>query len=137
MSTADPGLSQYSIYQSSIDYTVAAYGPYAASATGGNDFARDFLSGIAALYSTPSMSTITIGSHFPLALTQYTALCLPSAHRTSFHPLTYSLSANSVFQHRKEIPRSMGIHHSGSIGTFHHQSDLLLLQERARDSYEE
>lgn len=29
---------------------------YAASATGGNDFARDFLSGIAALYSTPSPS---------------------------------------------------------------------------------
>jgi hypothetical protein len=32
----------------------AAYGPYAASATGGNDLARDFLAGIAALYSTPS-----------------------------------------------------------------------------------
>ena len=32
----------------------AAYGPYAASATGGNDLARDFLAGIAALYSSPS-----------------------------------------------------------------------------------
>ena len=32
---------------------IAAYGPYAASATGGNDLARDFLAGIAALYSTP------------------------------------------------------------------------------------
>ena len=30
---------------------IAAYGPYAASATGGNDLARDFLAGIAALYS--------------------------------------------------------------------------------------
>ena len=36
-----------------IDYMVAAYGPYAASATGGNGFARDFLAGIAAMYSTP------------------------------------------------------------------------------------
>jgi hypothetical protein len=45
---------QYAIYQSSIDYMTAAYGPYAASATGGNDLARDFLAGIAALYSTPS-----------------------------------------------------------------------------------
>ena len=52
--TTDNPFRQYSIYQSSIDYTVAAYGPYAASATGGNDFARDFLSGIATLYSTPS-----------------------------------------------------------------------------------
>jgi len=32
---------------------IAAYGPYAASATGGNGLARDFLAGIAAMYSTP------------------------------------------------------------------------------------
>ena len=57
------GIANYSIYQSSIDYTVAAYGPYAASATGGNDFARDFLSGIAALYSTPMYSNI--GKKYP------------------------------------------------------------------------
>lgn len=46
------------IYCSTIDYMVAAYGPYAASATGGNGFARDFLAGIAALYSTPMYSNI-------------------------------------------------------------------------------
>lgn len=37
-----------------IDYMIASYGPYAASATGGNGFARDFLAGIAAMYSVPS-----------------------------------------------------------------------------------
>ncbi|ROV90003.1 hypothetical protein VPNG_10002 [Cytospora leucostoma] len=58
------GIANYSVYQSSIDYTVAAYGVYAASATGGNDFARDFLSGIAALYSTPMYSNI--GTRYPL-----------------------------------------------------------------------
>ena len=36
-----------------IDYMIAAYGPYSASATGGNGLARDFLAGVAALYSTP------------------------------------------------------------------------------------
>lgn len=36
-----------------IDYMIAAYGPYSASATGGNGFARDFLAGVAAMYSTP------------------------------------------------------------------------------------
>lgn len=51
-------IRQYSIYQSSIDYTIAAYGVYAASATGGNDFARDFLSGIAAIYSVPMFTNI-------------------------------------------------------------------------------
>ena len=44
---------QYSIYMSTIDYMIAAYGPYSASATGGNGLARDFLAGIAAMYSTP------------------------------------------------------------------------------------
>ncbi|KAJ5641722.1 hypothetical protein N7490_005722 [Penicillium lividum] len=52
------GIANYSIYQSSIDYTIAAYGEYAASATAGNDFARDFLAGIAAMYSTPMFTNI-------------------------------------------------------------------------------
>ena len=51
-------LHQYAIYQSSIDYQTAAYGPYAASATGGNDLARDFMAGVAALYSTPLYKNI-------------------------------------------------------------------------------
>ncbi|CAO2649410.1 Nn.00g067950.m01.CDS01 [Neocucurbitaria sp. VM-36] len=51
-------MANYSIYQSSIDYQTAAYGPYAASATGGNDLARDFLAGVAAMYSTPLYKNI-------------------------------------------------------------------------------
>ncbi|KAF2638915.1 polyamine transporter 4 [Massarina eburnea CBS 473.64] len=51
-------IANYAIYQSSIDYQTAAYGPYAASATGGNDLARDFLAGIAALYSAPMYENI-------------------------------------------------------------------------------
>lgn len=39
------GIANYTIYASTIDYMVAAYGFYAASATGGNGFARDFLAG--------------------------------------------------------------------------------------------
>lgn len=36
-----------------IDYMIASYGPYSASATGGNALARDFLAGVAAMYSVP------------------------------------------------------------------------------------
>lgn len=36
-----------------IDYMIASYGPYSASATGGNALARDVLAGVAAMYSTP------------------------------------------------------------------------------------
>lgn len=50
------GIANYAVYKSSIDYMIAAYGPYAASATGGNDLARDFLAGIAALYAHPCKS---------------------------------------------------------------------------------
>ncbi|WEW62016.1 hypothetical protein PRK78_007516 [Emydomyces testavorans] len=46
-------IANYCIYMATIDYMVASYGPYSASATGGNAFARDLLAGIAALYSTP------------------------------------------------------------------------------------
>lgn len=53
-SNKNPSSFQYAIYMATIDYMVASYGPYAASATGGNALARDFLAGIAAMYSTPS-----------------------------------------------------------------------------------
>ncbi|KAH9924560.1 major facilitator superfamily domain-containing protein [Fomitopsis serialis] len=46
-------IANFAIYMATIDYMIEAYGPYAASATGGNGFARDFLAGIAALYSVP------------------------------------------------------------------------------------
>lgn len=45
---------QFSIYMATIDYMVASYGPYSASATGGNALARDVLAGIAAMYAIPS-----------------------------------------------------------------------------------
>ncbi|KAI2472872.1 MFS general substrate transporter [Annulohypoxylon bovei var. microspora] len=37
------GIANFSIYMATIDYVLRAYGPYAASATGGNGWARDFL----------------------------------------------------------------------------------------------
>lgn len=46
-------IANYAIYMATIDYMIAAYGPYSASATGGNALARDFLAGIAAMYATP------------------------------------------------------------------------------------
>lgn len=52
------GVANYAIYKSSIDYMIAAYGVYAASATGGNDLARDFLAGVAALYAHPFYENI-------------------------------------------------------------------------------
>ncbi|WWC73385.1 uncharacterized protein I206_107352 [Kwoniella pini CBS 10737] len=52
------GIANYAIYMSTIDYMIAAYGPYSASATGGNGFARDFLAGIAAMYASPFYTNV-------------------------------------------------------------------------------
>ncbi|KAF2139779.1 uncharacterized protein K452DRAFT_275302 [Aplosporella prunicola CBS 121167] len=64
------GIANYAIYMATIDYMVSIYGPYAASATGGNGFARDFLAGIAALYATPLYSNVGPSNrHLPYAST--------------------------------------------------------------------
>lgn len=47
------GIANYSIYMTTIDYMVCAYGPYSASATGGNGFARDLLAGVLTVPATP------------------------------------------------------------------------------------
>jgi hypothetical protein len=52
------GAANYAIYHATIDYMIASYGPYSASATGGNGFSRDFLAGIAAMYATPLYENI-------------------------------------------------------------------------------
>ena len=47
------GIANYAIYMATIDYMICAYGPYSASATGGNGWARDFLSGVLTVPATP------------------------------------------------------------------------------------
>lgn len=63
------GIANYGIYLSTVDYMVAAYGPYSASATGGNAFARDLLAGISAMYATPMYSNIGNKWHVEYATT--------------------------------------------------------------------
>ncbi|OAL75673.1 MFS multidrug transporter [Trichophyton violaceum] len=62
-------IANYCIYMATIDYMVASYGPYSASATGGNALARDFLAGIAALYSTPMYRSIKHTYHLEIPST--------------------------------------------------------------------
>ena len=66
--TALIGIANFAIYMATIDYMVAAYGPYAASATGGNGFCRDFLAGIAALYARPMYTRIMSGTRWQLTI---------------------------------------------------------------------
>ncbi|KAI6090990.1 MFS general substrate transporter [Hypoxylon rubiginosum] len=65
------GIANYAIYMATIDYMICAYGPYSASATGGNGWARDFLAGVLTLPATPFYSNIgkSSGKNLPYAST--------------------------------------------------------------------
>ncbi|KPI35985.1 putative transporter [Cyphellophora attinorum] len=52
------GIANYAIYMATIDYMITAYGPYSASACGGNGWARDFLAGVLTLPATPFFENI-------------------------------------------------------------------------------
>ena len=52
------GIANYSIYMATIDYMICAYGPYSASATGGNGWSRDFLAGVLTIPATPFFENI-------------------------------------------------------------------------------
>jgi hypothetical protein len=57
------GIANYSIYMATIDYMICAYGPYSASATGGNGCPRDFLAGVLTLPATPFYQNIPSSSN--------------------------------------------------------------------------
>ena len=63
------GIANYSIYMATIDYMICAYGPYAASATGGNGWSRDFLAGVLTVPATPFYTNIGSKDHLQYANT--------------------------------------------------------------------
>ena len=54
------GIANFAIYMATVDYMIAAYGPYSASATGGNGFSRDFLAGALTLPATPFFTNVGV-----------------------------------------------------------------------------
>lgn len=56
------GIANYVIYATTVDYMVAAYGPYGSSATGGNALARDFMAGVLTLAATPFYTNLPWGN---------------------------------------------------------------------------
>jgi len=70
------GIANYAIYMATIDYMICAYGPYSASATGGNGWARDFLAGVLTLPATPFFSNIGGENHLAYASTILFAISL-------------------------------------------------------------
>lgn len=71
------GIANYAIYYATVDYMVAAYGEYSASATGGNGFARDFLAGMCALYTGKMYHKLGIRNSQLVLFGFALVLCIP------------------------------------------------------------
>ncbi|KAH7406827.1 major facilitator superfamily domain-containing protein [Phaeosphaeria sp. MPI-PUGE-AT-0046c] len=71
------GVANFAIYFTTIDYMVAAYGPYAASATGGNGFMRDMLAGMCALYTGPMYKNLDVENSLLVLFGLGLLLCVP------------------------------------------------------------
>jgi MFS family permease len=63
------GIANYSIYMATIDYMIHAYGPYSASATGGNGWSRDFIAGALTCGAPPFFENIGGDQHLQIAST--------------------------------------------------------------------
>jgi MFS family permease len=92
------GIANYAIYLSSVDYMIAAYGVYSASACGGNAFARDLLAGISAMYAFPMYENIGDKWHVEYASTVLACLsCLVVAPIYLFYWKGPQIRAKSKF----------------------------------------
>jgi len=76
--TALIGIANYAIYLATIDYMIAAYGPYSASATGGNGWARDVLAGILTVPATPFYTNIGAEKGLNLEYASTILFCISS-----------------------------------------------------------
>ncbi|KAJ5784038.1 uncharacterized protein N7518_009715 [Penicillium psychrosexuale] len=71
------GIANYAIYMATIDYMICAYGPYSASATGGNGWSRDFLAGVLTIPATPFFTNIGGEHHLEYASTILFCISVP------------------------------------------------------------
>ncbi|KAF7956118.1 hypothetical protein EAE96_005038 [Botrytis aclada] len=70
------GIANYSIYMATIDYMICAYGPYSASATGGNGWSRDFLAGVLTIPATPFFQNMSSDPSRSLAYASTILACI-------------------------------------------------------------
>ncbi|KAI1486445.1 major facilitator superfamily domain-containing protein [Biscogniauxia mediterranea] len=121
------GIANYAIYMATIDYMICAYGPYSASATGGNGWARDFLAGVLTVPATPFYTNIGAEKGMNLEYASTILFCISSLLVAAIYviywkgpvlrkrsPFAQSLAQGAAeFQGRRI---SVVSHHSGATG---------------------
>ncbi len=100
------GITNFAIYMATIDYMLRAYGPYAASATGGNGWARDFLAGVLTPAAIPMYRRL---GTFDATMTLFAIACVLTlgAYLTYYRGgmlRTRSKFAQSLAEEEKRVP---------------------------------
>ncbi|KAI7324567.1 MFS transporter [Hortaea werneckii] len=111
------GIANYAIFMATIDYMICAYGPYAASATGGNGWSRDFLAGV---LTAPSCAG---GHHSPSSLPNLAwskVQGVQAVFRIGVHPLQRVPNSDNVG------PRPSGPGRTANSGVVSAKVELLL-----------
>ncbi|KAI1754236.1 major facilitator superfamily domain-containing protein [Xylaria castorea] len=108
------GIANYSIYMATIDYMVCAYGPYSASATGGNGLARDFLAGALTPAAIPFYTNIAPGKPTSLMWGSF-ILCAVSMILVLFSWRVYCKGA--LYRRSSPFAQQMGVSNEGILGT--------------------
>ncbi|KAJ8132981.1 hypothetical protein O1611_g640 [Lasiodiplodia mahajangana] len=99
------GFANYSIYMSTIDYMVCAYGRFSASATGGNGLARDLLAGI---FTVPAIPFYTkIGAEYGMNLPWASSILAGAAFLTVIGACTVYFKGPS-FRENSEKAKKYG-----------------------------
>lgn len=110
------GIANYAIYMATIDYMICAYGPFSASATGGNGFSRDFLAGVLTNAATPFYQNIPGPQNKPLENASFILFAVASLLVLAVYAIYYY---GPTLRHRSPFAQTLAKESAERKGTNH------------------
>ncbi|KAJ4396747.1 hypothetical protein N0V93_000969 [Gnomoniopsis smithogilvyi] len=110
------GIANYAIYMATIDYMICAYGPFSASATGGNGFSRDFLAGVLTNAATPFYQNIPGPQNKPLENASFILFAVASLLVLAVYAIYYY---GPTLRHRSPFAQTLAKESAERKGTLH------------------
>lgn len=110
------GIANYAIYMATIDYMICAYGPFSASATGGNGFSRDFLAGVLTNAATPFYQNIPGPQNKPLENASFILFAIASLLVMAVYAIYYY---GPTLRHRSPFAQTLAKENAERKGASH------------------
>ncbi|KAF2111734.1 major facilitator superfamily domain-containing protein [Lophiotrema nucula] len=117
------GMANFSIYYATVDYMVAAYAEYSASATGGNGFCRDFLAGVCSFYTGPMYKNLGIRNAQLLLFGIGAAFCFPVFAFYHWGP---------EIRQRSKFAQQLAAQHDNAASARAHADDFLIVDNEEK-----